>query len=358
MSAAQRTAPFALALAFGLALAGLPGCSREAPAAPAAPRSVRVAAAAVAPLDERLRAAGLLTAKDETRLSFKVGGIIGSMRVDEGRAVRAGEVLAELQRAEIDASLEQAQQAAAKAQRDLGRAQALFADGVATEEQVQDLTTGERIARAALQAAEFNAAHTRIVAPAGGVVLRKLAEKDEQVSAGQTVLVVGGAAGGWIVRSGLADRDAMRVHLGDLAGIEFDAWPGRTWSGRVSNIAAAADPATGTFAVEVSLEPAGGGTGVAAGFAQGLVARVSLRPRQAAPAVLVPVQALLEANEREAGILVLDRGRGTVRRVNIQIGRMSGGAVEVPGGLDAGTEVVIDGAAFLENGDPVRVVAP
>jgi RND family efflux transporter MFP subunit len=196
------------------------------------------------------------------------------------------------------------------------------------------------------------------VAPAGGVVLRKLAEKDEQVSAGQTVLVVGGAAGGWIVRSGLADRDAMRVHLGDLAGIEFDAWPGRTWSGRVSNIAAAADPATGTFAVEVSLEPAGGGTGVAAGFAQGLVARVSLRPRQAAPAVLVPVQALLEANEREAGILVLDRGRGTVRRVNIQIGRMSGGAVEVPGGLDAGTEVVIDGAAFLENGDPVRVVAP
>jgi membrane fusion protein, multidrug efflux system len=337
----------AAALALGVIVVA---CSHRASGTAAAPvRMVRVAAVTDAALDNTLRAAGLLTPKDEARLSFKVGGLVESISVEEGQSVKAGQVLAVLKPAEIMASLEQARQATAKARRDLDRGRALLADGVATEEQVQDLTTAFKVAGAAQSGAEFNASHARIVASVDGVVLRRLAEPNELVQAGQTVVVLGGANRGWIVRVGLADRDVVRVRVGDSARIEFDAWPGRTFSGRVGNIAAAADAGTGTFTVELQLDAGG------ARFAQGLVAKVALSPEIMASGNVIPVQALLEANDEEAGVFVLDPAARTVRRVNIQIGRMSQGQIEVTAGLEQGALVVTDGAAFLENGESVRV---
>jgi membrane fusion protein, multidrug efflux system len=314
-------------------------------------RPVRVAPVTTGVVGDSVHAVGLLTPKDEARLSFKVGGVVESIRVEEGARVRAGQLLAVLKQAEVAAAVEQSRQAAAKAERDLARAKALYADGVATLEQLQDLGTAASVTAAAQRSAEFNAAYARIVAPADGVVLRKLAEANELVQAGQPVLVVGGAGRGWIVRVGLADRDAVRIRTGETARVTFDAWPERAFAGRISNVASSADPATGTFAIEVQVEPAD------AGFVQGLVAKVTLSPQNSRTANIVPLQALVEANGNEATVFVLDPARRSVRRVTIRIGRMSGGAVEVLEGLAPGTEVVVDGAAFLENGEAVRVAA-
>ena len=94
----------------------------------------------------------------------------------------------------------------------------LRVDEVATEEQVEDLTTAWRVARANLDTARFNARFAHIDAPADGVVLQRLAEEDELVQAGEPVLVIGAyrrAAGSCKVA--LADRDAVRVDAGDAA---------------------------------------------------------------------------------------------------------------------------------------------
>jgi RND family efflux transporter MFP subunit len=333
------------------AFSALIGCtSKGAANAAISARAVHVTPVHMAALDNTLRAVGLLTPKDEARLSFKVGGLIESIKVEEGQAVKAGEVLAVLKQTEIGASVEQARQATAKARRDLERGQALLSDGVTTDEQVQDLTTAFKVADAAQSGMEFNAAHTRIRASVDGVVLRKLAEANEVVQAGQTVLILGGANRGWVVRIGLADRDAVRAHIGDAARVEFDAWPGQVFAGRVSNIASAADSSTGTFTIEVQVTAGG------ARFVQGLVAKVALTPQGTSPVQVIPVQALLEANDKEAGVFVLDAGDQVVHRVSIQIGRMNGGQIEVLNGLTAGAQVVTDGAAFLENGEKVRVL--
>ena len=271
--------------------------------------------------------------------------------MEEGQTVKAGQLLAALRQTEIGASVEQARQATSKAHRDLERGKALLADGVTTEEGVQDLTTAYAVAVAAQSGTEFIAAHTRIVASADGVVLRKLSQADEVVQAGQTVLVLGGAKRGWVVRIGLADRDVVRTRIGDSAMIAFDAWPGQNFAGHVSNIASAADTGTGTFTVEVQVDPG------SARFAQGLVAKVALRPQGSQSVKVIPVQALIEANDKEAGVFVLDPDHHVVHRVSIEIGRMSGGQIEVLNGLDTDAQVVTEGAAFLENGEIVRVAA-
>jgi multidrug efflux system membrane fusion protein len=153
------------------------------------------------------------------------------------------------------------------------------------------------------------------------------------------------------VRIGLADRDVVRTHLGDAARIEFDAYPGQVFVGRVSNIASAADAGTGTFTIEVQLDSG------ATRFVQGLVAKVALVPQAGGEVKVIPVQALVEANDKEAGVFVLDAAHQVVHHVSIQIGRMNAGQIEVLDGLAPGAQVVTDGAAFLENGEAVRVVA-
>jgi RND family efflux transporter MFP subunit len=339
-----------VAVAMGAAIAGCSD-SNAAGQGEAPLHTVRVAPVGVASVGEQLRAVGLLGPKDQARLSFKVGGYIAAIPIEEGQHVRAGQLLAVLKSTEIDAGLEQSRQGTAKAQRDLERAKALYADGVATLEQVQDSTTAFDVARAAERGAAFNAQHARIVAPGDGVVLQKLAEADELVQAGQPVVAVGSAGRGWVVRVGLADRDVVRLRRGDAARVEFDAWPGQSFTAAVGNIASAADPATGTFTVEIPMQAE------RAAFVQGLVAKVTLEPRDAPRGIVVPVQALIEANGDEAGVFVLDAERRRVHRVTIRIGRINGAEVEVLGGVAPGTEVVIDGAAFLQNSEVVRVLA-
>jgi RND family efflux transporter MFP subunit len=314
-----------------------------------APRPVHVATLNPVPFGDGVHAVGLLAPKDQARLAFKIGGYVESINVEEGAPVKAGQLLAVLKQTEIAAAVEQARQSAAKTQRDLDRVKALYADGVATLEQYEDLETAHRVAAAALRSAEFNGDHARILAPGDGVVLQKLVDVNELVQSGQPVLVVGKAGRGWVVRVGLADRDRVRVHAGDAADIAFDAWPGRRFSGRVGNVAAAADPGTGTYMIEVAVDPG------ESGFVQGLVAKVTLAPHDLPSVAALPLQALVEANGSEAGVFVLDPDGAHVHRLTARIGRVSGGQVEVLAGIAPGARVVTDGAAFLENGSPVRV---
>lgn len=341
-----------------LAIAGLllAACGRShAPAQTTAQEAapVRTAPAESVDVPGSVRSVGVLEPRDEMRLSFKVGGVVDKVAVDAGDRVRRGQLLATIKRAEVDAAVNQANEAAEKARRDLERARRLKADEVATEEQVQDLATAYSVSRSSLEAARFNARYARIEAPEDAVVLQRLADANELVQPGQPVLVLGGTSGGWIVRTALADRDAVRVDVGDAAKIAFDAFPGREFAGRVTRVGSSADPVTGTFDVEIAVAADG------ARFARGLVAKVSLSVRdgaESAPRTVVPVTAIVEANGAEATVYVLDPGRGVARRKQVTVGSIVGDRVVIAAGLEAGEVVITDGAAWLADGSRVHVL--
>jgi RND family efflux transporter MFP subunit len=347
----MRTAfPVAVAVA-GLLLAACGNAPRPADAHREEAAPVRAATVESVAVSSPVHSVGVLVPRDEIRLSFKVGGVVDRIAVDSGDLVRQGQLLAVIKRAEVDASVAQAGEAAEKARRDLERARRLRADEVATEEQVQDLTTAYNVARSNLETARFNARFARIEAPGDGVVLQRLAEESELVQAGQPVLVLGATGAGWIVRTALADRDAVRVNLGDAASVSFDAFPGREFAGRVTRVGSSADPMTGTFEVEVDVVPDG------ARFARGLVAKVALAIGDGRGArMVVPVTAIVEANGSAATVYVLDAAQDVARRRQVTVGPIVGDRVVVAAGLAAGERVVTDGSAWLADGDRVRLV--
>jgi len=345
---AARTASW---LAAALLAAACSGGGEPAGDGPAG-TPVRVAEVEQVSLQSSLRAVGVLAPANEVRLSFKTGGVIASIEVEQGQLVRRGQPLASLAQQEVAAAVAQARALADKAERDLERGKALYADEVATREQLDDLTTARDVARANLHAAEFNARFARIEAPADGIVLRKLAEPDELVAAGQPVLLLGDTSGGWIVSASLSDRDIVRVQLGDSARVTLDAYPGQSFTATVTELASAADPRTGTYEMKLSVSPDG------ARLVQGLVAKVEMTGAAGSGVPVVPVQALLEADGSEAIVYVVARREEAevASRVAIRLGRLVGDRVEVLGGLEAGERVVVEGASYLRDGQAVRVL--
>ncbi len=336
-------------LAAGVAAAACRGASGEAARPAPAAAVVRVTPVSEAVVAPTVTATGTLSPKEAVALSFKIGGVVSRILVDPGATVRQGDTLAVLDLGEIDAAVARAQSATEKADRDLARAERLYGDSVFTLSQLQDTRTQAQVAHADLETALFNRRYAVITAPAAGVILERQAEPGELVSAGRPVLVLGSRARGSVLRVGLADRDVVRVHRGDAAVVRFDALPGREFRGRVGEIAAAAEPATGTYAVEVALPGAGE-------LASGLVGQVEIQPSAGRRATVVPIEALLEADGEEATVYVLSSDGASAERRRITIGFLAGDRVTVTRGLEGARAVITQGAAYLRDGQAVKEV--
>ncbi len=317
---------------------------------PAMPTPVSVAPAASGPALPPISTSGVVAARDEMRLSFKTGGIVRRIAVREGEEVRRGQTLAEIELGEIGAQVEQAQQAADKARRDLERGERLHADEVISLEQLQDLRTQAKVTAAQLAAARFNLGYSVIKAPRDGVVLRRHAEERELVPAGQPVITLGATDGGFIVKAALADREIMQVRRGDPVAIRLDALPDHTLPGTVSEVSRAADERNGLFPIEVRIDS------TPLPLASGLVAKLSIEPAAGRGATLtwVPLEALIEGERDRASVFVLD---GSVaRRRAVRIAFVTNSQAALAEGVAVGEPVVTDGAAYLEDGESVRVV--
>jgi multidrug efflux system membrane fusion protein len=343
--------PLTIVAAFALVLAGCANVEADAKSATPTAVPVRTAIVTVRSLTPRILATGVLGGKEEVPLSFKIGGIVARVLVDGGERVRAGQLLAELAPAEIQSEVGKAQQGRAKAQRDLARARALHADSVATLEQLQDATTAFEIAEENVRIAEFNRRYAAIRAPANGVVLRRLAEPGQFVTPGSDVLTVRTDGRGVVLRAGLPDRDVVRLRSGDSTTVRFDAYPGEAFRGRVSQIASASSPTSGTYDVEIALDAK------AARLASGLIGRAEIAARGSAEYPVVPIDALLEAEGDSAIVYVLAPAGDRAVRRRVRIAQLDGALVAIASGVSSGDQVIVRGGAYVDDGTRVKVSA-
>ena len=333
--------------------ATLAGCGGAAKTDEPKKESVRVKVAEVEYTDfaQPILASGTLVSDKEARLSFKTGGIIAELLVDEGEAVAKGQLLARLNLTEIDAQLGQARNAFEKAERDFKRVSNLYRDSAATLEQFQNAQTGYQLAEQALQIAGFDQRYSSIYATESGRVLRKLMNEGELVGPGQPVYVINSTRpGDWVIRIGVADRDWARLALRDPAQVWLDAYPGDTLKAEVSEIAEVADPLTGTFSVKLRIE---------AGerrLASGLVARIRLLPARKEKLGLVPIEAVTTADRDAATLFSLRDNGKTVEARTVQVAHILPDRVAVRAEDESLRTVVTDGASYLHDGETVTVL--
>lgn len=297
-----------------------------------------------------LQYSGLIASNAESRLSFKIGGMISRIDVKEGDHVSAGQLLATLDLTEIDAQVQQAQQNVEKAQRDENRLKNLYRDTVATLEQLQNIHTQLSVATESLHIATFNRQYAQIRAATSGTILQKLMNEGEYAAAGTAVLLFNGtAASDWVVRFGVSDKDWAVLRKGDKATVSIDAYPDQPFSGTITKLAEGADAANGTYPVEVTVSPAGHK------LAPGLFCTLRLQPPSHTVYSFIPASALSEGEGSTGFVYTLNADNKTVKKIPIHIAFLQGGQIAVNGGLDHVQQVITEGVGYLTDGAAVRV---
>ena len=295
-------------------------------------------------------ATGTFTTDDETALAFRSGGIIQQLRVKEGESFRKGQLLAAVEATEINTALEQARLGQEKAERDYRRARQLYADSVATLEQLEHAKTAFDAAKQDVQRASYVAGHTAITAPFDGYVLQRPANVGQVVGPGTPVLVVAShAKGGWLLKVGVSDRQWSAIQLGNSAMVTTDVLPGTGLRAEVARKSEGVNPQSGVFNVYLKLMDA-----PSPALASGLFGRATIRLAQTSGVWLIPFDALMDGDGKKAYVFVTADGK-TARRVEVEVSGIQKGHAVVTAGLENGGSLIVSGSPYLRDGSLITI---
>ena len=360
----------ALVAALGLG-SSLVGCKAAPPPPPPAP------AVSVAPVLERDVAewdefSGRLEAVDQVEIRPRVSGYIKRLTFTEGREVRKGEVLFEIDprpyQADLDraqAQLQQARTAAELAEREVARAAKLVKVQAISREEFDSRTSAQangvaavRAAEAAVETAQLNLGWTRVRSPIAGRVSRAEVTEGNLVQAGppdatllttvvsldsmylyfdsdeQTYLRYSGRAAAAGTRGWRDARFPVYLGLANETGFPHE--------GRLDFVDNRIDPASGTIRTRAIF------TNRDRQFTPGLFARVKLVGSKSVPTLLVRDAAIGTDQDRKF-VLVLGKSDSLEYRP-VEIGRLSDGLRIVRKGVSAGDKVVVNGLMRVRPG--------
>lgn len=339
------------------------------------------------------------SARVETRSRVGVGstiiGRVESVAVREGDSVQAGQLLVQLEQAELQASAQQAQASLAQAQAQLvnvrsnsrissqaqvaqtqasvtqaqadwARHQALVAQGFLSQAALDEKRKALDVAKAQLQAAQAQAAasadggaelkaadaqvqqaqaalaaaqakllQTRITAPSSGKVLLRDVEPGQIVQTGTALLQLALDGPTQIVAQ-VDERFLDQLREGQSAQVVADAFADQRLAAKVLSIAPGVDAQRGAVEVKLALDAA-----PPAFLREDMTLSVSVETGRKDQALVVPLQALQGAKDgaSTASVLVLESGKATAKPV--QLGLRTLQMVEITQGLEAGATVLL-----------------
>ncbi|OGS92106.1 MAG: efflux transporter periplasmic adaptor subunit [Gallionellales bacterium GWA2_60_18] len=287
---------------------------------------------------------GEVRARYESVPGFRIGGKIVERMVDAGARVKAGQALARIDPA--DAGL---QASSADAQYQLAEAEAkryreLRDKGFVSQSALDAKETALKAAAAQASLARNQSAYTTLRADHAAVVTATLAEAGQVVSAGQPVLR--------LARDGereiaIAIPETQFADLAIGAPAEVEVGTGR-FTGRLRELAPAADPASRTYPARVALSDAD------ARAALGMTARVRFGGGEGQVGFIVPLSAIFQQGDKSAVWIVAADRSLSLRPVRISAYRDDGAVIAE--GLVAGERIVSAGVHKLSAGEKVRIV--
>lgn len=341
----------------GLAAGLLAGCSQ----ASADPRTlaplVRTAQAGVAEANGG-EFTGVVGARVQSDLAFRVGGKVIARLVDAGQVVRRGQPLMRIDATDFalatqaaGAAVDAARARAVQTGADAARYRDLVSAGAVSASAYDQAKAAALAARADLSAAQArtrisrnDAGYTVLVADADGTVVETLAEPGQVVGAGQAVIR--------LARSGpreaiVALPETVRPSLGTLA--QARTYGGLAGQARLRQLSDAADPATRTFEARFVLA----GAPAAAPLGSTVSVRLDAPGQQAA--VSVPLAAIYDRGSGPGVWVVNGKGTAKVSWRPVRLASIGEETAAVSAGLRGGERFVALGAHMLHQGEAVRI---
>jgi RND family efflux transporter MFP subunit len=330
-------------LAVGAAAVGLMACSAKPQADPRtqAPLVQTVAPAAASASDQSFT--GVVSARVQSDIGFRVAGKVVERLVDVGQTVRRGQPLMRIDPTDFELNLVGLKAKADQASADEARYRDLVAAGAVSASTYGQIKANAEAAQAQMRVAQDEAGYSVVVADADGVVVQTLAEPGQVVAAGQTVVKLAHAG----PREAAVNLpETVRPALGSQAVAEvFGATSDAP--AKLRQLSDSADPVTRTFEARYVL---GGG---AAQAPLGATVTIRLSSPRAGAGVMAPIGALADRGQGP-GVYVVDPKTSSVRFQAVRIVSLGDDTAVVDGAL-SGARIVSLGANLLHGGEKVRL---
>ena len=312
---------------------------------------VKIAAVSALELPKKISATGLVSTENEAKYSFKIGGVISRVLVEEGQFFRKGQLLATLNSTEIAAGLAQSSLNVEKAHRDYERAVNLYKDSVFTLEQLQNTKTALDIAQKAKEAIAFNERYSQIYAAADGFVSQKIASEGEVIGPGMPVLAINETQGNnnYLLRVGVTDREWAIINPGQTATVTLDGYADKKFDAIVFRKSQAADHALGSFQIELKLKLKNIKPAV------GMFGKAEIATKQEENVKVIPYGSLVEADGDKAFIFTPD-GSNKVKKIPVTISKIDNQQVYLREGLEGVKEIVISNSAYLNEKSTITII--
>ena len=338
------------ACAFPLLCLLLAGCQEQAP--PPSPaevsRPAEILEIVPAGLGSGLRFPGRVRAVQRAELAFNVPGQIVEFPVAEGEVVAPDDLIARLDPESFETRLAAAQAELDKATADYERVRELWERSKAVPRaEVDQKRTAMEVARSAFAAARKDLDDTRLTAPFGGVIARRLAEPFQNVQAKEPVVSVQNVDELEVVIH-VPERVVRSEPKRVAAYARFADMPERRFPVTLKSYATEADPQTQTYEVVLGLSrPAG------VSLLPGMALEVFPAETPAgaeAPSVLLPLRAEPAGTAGVPSVWVADPESSRVSRRPIEVGAIQGEDIVVLAGLSPGERIVTAGVNHLRDG--------
>jgi RND family efflux transporter MFP subunit len=309
---------------------------------------------------------GAAQADVESRLSFKVSGTIQRIYVKVGDRVIKGAPIAEvdptdydLQVEDAEASLAQAQSQERNASANYSRVQSLYVNQNASRADLDAALAQKQSAEAQvasvakkLELARRQRQYTRLSAPATGSIASVEVEANENVSPGQSIVMLTGT-GSPEVEIAVPEILIDRVREGDTVTATFNAIPGKEFPATVTEVGVASVGFATTYPVKVRLEEAD------PRVRPGMAAEVLFEFQATGDRerFIVPPVAVGEDRGGRFVFLVepIGEGLGVARRTTVTVGQVSSQGLEIVEGLDDGDLLITAGVSRITDGQKVRL---
>lgn len=333
----------------------------------------------------QLNSSGYVTAQRKASVASKTTSRLIWLGVEEGSRVRAGEIIARLERDDVLAANDRADASLKASQASIAHARSELADATLNYERLKRLVDERIIAqsdfdaaearyrkaqanldtstwaagasRAAVRESEAALEYTLLRAPFDAVVLTKNADIGDIVtplgaaaSAKASVVTVADL-GSLLVETDVSESSLGKVKVGAPCEIQLDALPGERFPGQVHMIVPTADRAKASVMVKVKfrhLDPR---------ILPEMSAKVAFLERALTPEEIEPRVAVLAAAvaERQGAKVVFVVEEGEAKAVPVEVGAKIGDFLELTAGPKPGVRVVLDPPAALKSGSKVAV---
>lgn len=316
--------------------------TEETPAFPAEPVTpvVSVATAVRQQVPQDAVYSSTVQANVVNNIAPQSGGRIQKLNVEVGDFVSAGQILAEMDRVQLD-------QAALRLKNDeteLARVKQLQAEGGVSQSDYEALELAFNVSKSSYENLQEN---TILRAPVGGVISARNYDRGDMYTMGQPIYTVQQITPVKLLVA-VSETDYTRVKRGDKVSLTVDALPGKTFTGSIIRLYPTMDAATHTFNAEVRVANSN------RELRPGMYARVTV-DFGAHDSIVVPDAAVIKQQGSGQRVVYVLEPDNTVSIRMVTPGRHFGTSYEILSGLEEGTQVLTGGHTNLKSGDKVEV---